>query len=202
MARDAFVGLKALYLAELTDEDELTYETPVDIGTKAGAVSIAASREISTDAAYANDDTWIEAETDSGGTGTLEIRDILTDSTVRETIAKLTGYLITTEGDLLATDKPSKPCALLCEQSGYIHGRRKCFYKIKMRKPDFEAKTKEGSTTIGSLSIPFSYYKVKLADGVVTSTRDSFYGNSTYNTFFDAVVKTYAEKGANPSTQH
>lgn len=195
MARDAFVGLKALYLAELTNEDELTYATPVDIGTKAGVVSISAAREISTDPAYANDDVWIEAETDTGGTGTLEIRDVLTDETVRETIAKLTGYLITTEGDVLAIDKPSVPCALLCEQSGYIHGRRKCFYKVKLRKPDFEAQTKEGSTTIGSLSIPFSFYKIKLADSVNASTRDSFYGNSTYNTFFNAVVTTSAEKG-------
>lgn len=194
MAHDAFVGLKALYLAEMTDEDTPTYAEPVDIATKAGAVSISASREISNDAAYANDDVWIDAETDNGGTGTLEIRDILTDSTVRETIAKLTGYLITTEGDVLATDKPSKPCALLCEQSGYIHGRRKCFYKVKLRKPDFEAQTKEGSTTIGSLSIPFNFYKVKLADGVNASTRDSFYGNSTYADFFNAVVLTTAEK--------
>lgn len=194
MAHDAFVGLKALYLAEMTDEDTPTYAVPVDIATKAGAVSISASREISNDAAYANDDVWIDAETDNGGSGTLEIRDIMTDTTVRELIAKLTGYLITTEGDVLATDRASVPCALLCEQSGYIHGRRKCFYKVKMRKPDFEAKTKEGSTTIGSLSIPFNFYKVKLAEGVNASTRDSFYGNSTYADFFTAVVLTTAEK--------
>ena len=193
MAKDGFVGLKALYLAEMTDEDTLAYGTPADIATKAGAVSISASREVSNDAAYANDDVWIEAETDTGGSGTISIRDI-NDQTVREAIFSLAGYRVTAEGDLLAIDAPAKYCALLCEQSGYIHGRRKCFYKVKLGKPDFEANTKEASTTIGQLDIPFRFYKVKLADGVVTTTRDSFYGNSTYADFFTDVVKTYAER--------
>lgn len=194
MARDAFVGLKALYLAELTDEEGLTYETPVDIGTKAGAVSISASREISNDPAYANDTVWIDATTDTGGSGTISIRDIVSDKAVREKLFRLAGYRITTEGDLLATDAPAKYCALLCEQSGYIHGRRKLFYKIKLKKPNFEATTKEGNTSVGQVDIEFDFYPIKLADGVIATTRDSFFGNQSYATFFDAVLTTTAEE--------
>ena len=57
-------------------------------------------------------------------------------------------------------------------------------------KPDFDASTKEANATVGQIDIPFTFYPIKLAEGVIATTRDSFYGNSTYEDFFEAVVKT------------
>jgi len=197
MARDGFIGVKNLHLAPLTNVDTATFGTPVDIGSKAGLVSIQASRSVNSDPSYANDETWINANTDTGGTGTIAIRDI-TDETVRETIAEFTGYLVTSEGDVLAlADVQPKPCAIMCEQTGYIHGRRKVFYHCELGKPDFDAQTKEDKTSVGQISIPFTYYPLKLAEGVRATTRDSFYGNSTYDDFFTAVVKTVTPKSGN-----
>ena len=194
MARDGLIGVKNFHIAPITDLETLTYDTPIDIGSKAGLVSISADRSLSEEPAYANDEVWINARTDTGGTGTIAIRDI-TDETVRETIADLTGYLVTTEGDILAlADKAPKPCAIMCEQTGYIHGRRKLFYHCELGKPNFSAQSKEQNAQIGQIEIPFTYYPVKLAEGVTATTRDSFYGNSTYATFFEAVVKTVTPK--------
>ena len=196
MARDGFIGVKNFHLAPMTDPDTLTYDTPIDIGTKAGLVSIQADRSTSNDPVYANDEVWIDAETDTGGSGTIAIRDI-NDETVRETIAALTGYLVTTEGDILALTNVAPPhCAVMCEQTGYIHGRRKLFYDCKLGKPNFSASTKEGNTQVGQLEIPFTYYPAKLAEGVTATTRDSFYGNSTYNGFAPYIESVEAVDGA------
>lgn len=189
--RDGFIGVKNFHLAPLTDVDTLTYEKPVHIP---GTVQIQAQRSISDDPAYADDEVWINARTDVGGTGTFSIRDILSDATIRALIARLSGYMVTEEGDVLATDRNPVPCAALCEQTGYIHGRKKLFYYCELGKPDFNAATKEDKTSVGQLDIPFTFKLVELAPGVKASTRDSFYGNSTYNTFFDAVVTTAVEK--------
>lgn len=194
MARDGFVGVKNLHLAPLTDIEKATYGTPVDVGSKAGLVAIQASRNVNESPAHANDEVWINARTDSGGTGTLSIRDI-SDPTVRETIAQFTGYLVTTEGDVLAlADKAPEPCAIMCEQTGYIHGRRKLFYHCELGKPDFDASTKEENVSVGQIDIPFTYYPIEIDEGVRVTTRDSFYGNSTYADFFKAVVKTAKAK--------
>ena len=194
MARDGSVGVKNLHLAPINDLDTLSYAKPIDIGSYAGLVSMSADRNVSSDPAYANDDVWINAQTDTGGTGTITIRDI-TNPHVREVIAYFTGYMVTTEGDVLAlADEPAKPCAILCEQTGYIHGRRKLFYHCELGKPNFSAQTKEANTQVGSVEIPFTFYPVELAAGVRASTRDSFYGNSTYEGWFNAVVKTASAK--------
>ena len=199
MARDGYVGVKNLHLAPITNLTSLTYATPVDVGSKVGAVSIQADRSVSNDPAYANDEIWINADTDTGGTGTLAIREF-GDTTVRELIADLTGYLVTSEGDILALANPEKkPCAILCEQSGYIHGRRKLFYHCELGKPNFSAQTKEGKTQVGQIEIPFTYYPIEIATGVMVTTRDSFYGNSTYADFFTAVVKTATPKSSSSS---
>ena len=189
--RDGFVGVKNLHIAEMTDTDDLTYATPVDVGSHVGVVSINIQRSIGENPAYANDEEWINAKTDTGGTGTLAIRDA-NHKASRDLIARLAGYLITSEGDLLATDTPPIPCALLVERTGYIHGQRKLLYWVEFGKPDFEANTKEENAEVGQLEIPFKFKPVTLAEGVRTATRDSFYGNSTYDDFFEAVVKTYA----------
>lgn len=191
MARDGFVGVKNLHIAEMTNTETLTYAEPVDVGSKVGLVAIQVQRSIEDSPAYANDEEWLNAKTDTGGDGTLSIRDI-NDKASRDLIARLAGYLITTEGDLLATDNPPIPCALMCERTGYIHGQRKLLYWVEFGKPDFEANTKENSTEVGQVDIPFKFKPVTLADGVRTATRDSFYQNSSYETFFDAVLKTYA----------
>lgn len=192
--RDGFVGVKNFHIAPITDVESLTYDTPVDVGSKAGLVAIQASRDTNETPAYANDEVWLTGRTDNGGTGTISIRDI-GDAEVRELIADLSGYLVTTEGDVLALSGVApKPCAILCEQTGYIHGRRKLFYYVELGKPDFEANTKENEATVGQIDIPFTYRPVELAAGVVATTRDSFYGNSTYENFFQAVVKTTARK--------
>lgn len=187
MARDGFIGVKNLHLAPLTDVDALTYETPVAIP---GAVQIQASRSLSEEPSYADDEVWINAKSDTGGTGTLSLRDVVSVAAIRALIARLTGYVVTSEGDVLGTDKAPVPCAILCEQSGYLHGRRKLFYYCELSKPDFDASTKEANATVGQIDIPFTFYPIKLAEGVIATTRDSFYGNSTYEDFFEAVVKT------------
>ena len=189
MPRDGFVGVKNLHIAEMTNTETLTYATPVDVGSYVGLVSIQIQRSIGENPAYANDEEWLKARTDTGGTGTLSIRDA-NHKASRDLLARLAGYIITTEGDLLATDNPPIPCALMVERTGYIHGQRKLLYWVEFGKPDFEANTKEENAEVGQLDIPFSFKPVELADGVRTATRDSFYGNSTYDDFFDAVVKT------------
>lgn len=191
MPRDGLIGVKNLHLAPITNQDTLAYGTPVHIP---GTVQIQASRSINESPSYADDEVWINAKSDTGGEGTLSLRDIMSDETVRELIANLTGYLVTAEGDVLATDKNPTPCAILCEQTGYIHGRRKLFYWCELGKPDFDAATKEDSVSVGQIDIPFTYKPAKLAEGVRATTRDSFYGNSTYDGWFKAVVMTTAEK--------
>ena len=193
MPRDAFIGVKNFHIAEMTAESTLTYATPVAIP---GLVQMQASRSVESGPSYADDEVWINDETDNGGEGTISIRDILSSGTIRELIAKLSGYLITSEGDILALSNPTKvPCAIMCERSAHGgHGQRKLWYKCWLGKPDFDASTKEGSPNVGQLDIPFTYEPVQLAEGVIVTTRDSFYGNSTYADFFEAVVKTYTAK--------
>lgn len=189
--RDGFIGVKNLHLAPLTDVDSLTYETPVHIP---GTVQIQAKRSIDDNPSYADDEVWLNAKADTGGDGTISIRDILSDAAVRELIAKLTGYMVTTEGDILATEANPEPCCVMCEQTGYIHGRRKLFYYCELGKPDFDAATKEDKANVGQLDIPFIYKPLKLSESVKATTRDSFYGNSTYNDWFKAVVTTVEPK--------
>lgn len=191
MARDGFVGVDNLHLAKMIDTDKLTYETPVHIE---GLVEIKAERSVSDDASYADDQPWITAHSDTGGTGTLSIRDPNITQEVRNLLAELSGYLITSEGDLLATDRPPVPCAVMCQQTGYIHGRKKLFYWAELGKPDFDATTKEDKVTVGQIDFPFTFKPVTLADDVRATTRDSFYGSTTYATFFEKVVTTSAEK--------
>ncbi|MBQ9005782.1 MAG: hypothetical protein IJ092_05350 [Atopobiaceae bacterium] len=193
MARDQFIGVKNFHLAELTDEENLTYGTPVAI---AGLVQMQASRATNNEPSYADDEVWIEEESDTGGEGTISIRDILSNQDARELIARLSGYLVTAEGDLLAIVGASRnPCAILCERSAHSgHGQRKLWYCCTLGKPEFDASTKEETPTAGQLDIPFTYRPIKLAEGISATTRDSFYGNSTYAGFFDAVVKTTAAK--------
>ena len=190
MPRDGFIGVKNLHLAPLTDVEALTYETPVSVP---GTVQIQASRSVSDEPAYADDEVWINAKSDTGGTGTLSLRDVISVAAIRTLIARLTGYIVTTEGDVLATDRAPVPCAILCEQTGYLHGRRKLFYHCELGKPDFDASTKEANASVGQIDIPFTFYPIKLAEGVKATTRDSFYGNSTYADWFEAVVKTATE---------
>ena len=193
MARDQFIGVKNFHIAELTDEDSLTYASPVAVP---GLVQMQASRTTNNEPSYADDEVWIEEESDTGGEGTISIRDILTSAAVRELIARLSGYLVTTEGDLLAiSDATRNPCALMCERSAHGgHGQRKLWYCCKLGKPEFDASTKEDTASAGQLDIPFTYRPIKLAEGVSATTRDSFYGNSTYADFFSAVVKTTTAK--------
>ena len=188
-ARDGFIGVNAFYLAEITNKASITYDTPVEVPS---IVGMTASRGDDSNPAYARDEVWIDAKSDTGGEGSFRVRDILSDSTLRTLLARLCGYLITYEGDLLDVGDPV-PCAILVERSAYLgHGQRKCFYWCELGKPDFEVETKEDSITIGEVTIPFTYKRVTLGDNVRCATRDCFYGNSTYANFFSAVVKTYS----------
>ena len=123
--RDGFIGVNKFALAEITDTESLTYATPVDVPS---IVGMSASRGADSNTRYAADEVWIEAQPDTGGDGSFRIRDILSDQTLRNLLAKLSGYLITAEGDLLDVGE-STPCAILCERSAYLgKGQRKCFF--------------------------------------------------------------------------
>jgi len=192
--RDGFIGVNKFALAEITDPDSLIYATPVDVPS---IVGMSASRGDDSNPSYARDEVWIDAKPDTGGDGSFRIRDILSDPTLRNLLAKLSGYLITAEGDLLDVGDPV-PCAILCERSAYLgKGQRKCFYWCEIGKPDFEVETKEDNTEIGEVEYPFTFKRVQLADGVRCATRDSFPGNSTYEGFFSDVVKTTATAANN-----
>ena len=192
--RDGFIGVNKFALAEITDLSSLTYAKPVDVPS---IVGMSASRGDDSNPSYAADEVWIDAKPDTGGDGSFRIRDILSDPTLRNLLAKLSGYLITAEGDLLDVGDPT-PCAILCERSAYLgKGQRKCFYWCEIGKPDFEVETKEDNTEIGEVEYPFTFKRVQLAEGVRCSTRDSFPGNSTYEGFFDEVVKTTATAANN-----
>lgn len=192
--RDGFIGVNKFALAEITDPSGLTYAKPVDVPS---IVGMSASRGDDSNPSYAADEVWIDAQPDTGGDGSFRIRDILSDPTLRNLLAKLSGYLITAEGDLLDVGDPT-PCAILCERSAYLgKGQRKCFYWCEIGKPDFEVETKEDSTEIGEIEYPFTFKRVQLAEGVRCSTRDSFPGNSTYESFFSEVVKTTATAANN-----
>ena len=196
-ARDGFIGVNAFYLAKITNKASLTYDTPVEVPS---IVGISASPSDDSNPAYARDEVWIDAASDTGGEGSFRIRDILSDSSLRTLLATLSGYLITYEGDLLDYGEKT-PCAILIERSAYLgHGQRKCFYWCEIGKPDFEAETKEDGTTIGEVTFPFKYKRVLLGGTVRCSTRDSFYGNSTYDNFFSAVVKTYSTEAPSNGT--
>ena len=188
-ARDGFVGVNAFYLAKITDEASLTYATPVEVPS---IVGMTATRGDDSNPAYARDEVWIDAKPDTGGEGSFRIRDYLSDSTLRTLLAQLSGYLITYEGDLLDSGDPV-PCAILVERSAYLgNGQRKCFYWCELGKPSFDVETKGETTEIGEVEFPFKFKRVTLGEGVRCATRDSFYGNSTYADFFNAVVKTYS----------
>lgn len=192
--RDGFIGVNRFALAKITDVDSLTYAEPVDVPS---IVGMSASRGDDSNPSYARDEVWIDAKSDTGGDGSFRIRDILSDPTLRNLLAELSGYLITAEGDLLDVGDPV-PCAILCERSAYLgSGQRKLFYWAEIGKPNFEVETKEDSTEIGEVEYPFTFKRVQLAEGVRCSTRDSFPGNSTYANFFDAVVKTTATAANN-----
>lgn len=187
--RDGFIGVNKFALAKITATATLTYATPVEVPS---IVGMSASRSEDSNPSYARDEVWIDAKADTGGEGSFRIRDILSDATLRQLLAELSGYLITAEGDLLDCGDPT-PCAILVERSAYRgHGQRKCFYWCELGKPSFEVETKEDQTNIGEVEFPFTFKRVTLGEGVRCATRDSFYGNSTYAEFFDAVVKTYA----------
>lgn len=191
--RDGFIGVSRFALAKITDTATLTYTEPVDVPS---IVGMSASRGDDSNPSYARDEVWIDAKPDTGGDGSFRIRDILSDPTLRNLLAELSGYLITAEGDLLDVGDPV-PCAILCERSAYLgQGQRKLFYWVEIGKPNFEVETKEDSTEIGEVEYPFKFKRVTLAEGVRCSTRDSFPGNSTYANFFDAVVKTTATAAA------
>lgn len=187
--RDGFIGVNKFALAKITDIAALTYATPVDVPS---IVGMAANRSEDSNPSYARDEVWIDAKPDTGGEGSFRIRDILSDPDLRELLAELSGYLITAEGDLLDYGT-SAPCAILCERSAYLgNGQRKLFYWCEIGKPSFEVETKEDQTVIGEVEFPFKFKRVLLGGTVRAATRDSFYGNSTYANFFNAVVKTYA----------
>lgn len=203
--RQGFFGVKNAHIALLTDEDELTYETPVHIP---GTVEIQADPEVNDDPSYADNEVWIRHQVDNGFTGTFSCFDTESTAELRALFAKLTGYAIDTNGRVLGlTDREPQPFAFMCEQPGSVTGKRRCFLKCQFKKPSMDAATQEDSPEITQLDYEFTAFPVTIthttgegASAVTTEMRMSFYddysGSATYNNFFNAVVTDFTEASA------
>lgn len=199
--RQGFFGIKNTHIALITNEEELTFDTPVSIP---GTVNLSVDAEIGTSASYADNEVWIDGQQDNGFTGTITFFDTWSTSELRALFAKLTGRAIDTKGrEMGIADRDPQPFALMCEQPGSVAGKRICYYHCQLTKPSMEAATNEDSPEIQELSYDFTIRPVTITNGEGASAntvRTTYYadyeGSTTYSTFFNAVDKTCTEATA------
>lgn len=188
MPRNGFFGVKNAHFALVTDEDKLTYETPVHV---AGTVAISMEPTVESGTSYADNEVWLEEKNDTGGSGTMSFYDTESTEELRKLIADLVGYTIAADGrTILSANKQPKPFAFMCEQPGHVLGRRRCLLMCQMSKPKQSLNTLQGSPDITQLDYDFTWKPVTPPGGKDsdrTSGYDSFTGLADYETFFDAV---------------
>lgn len=184
--KQGFFGVKNTHIAIMTDEDALTYATPIHIP---GTVSISADKEINTDTSYADNEVWIDSQVDNGFTGSITFFDTVSTVELRELFAELTGYEVDSHGRVIGvTNKAPKPFALMCERPGSRVGQRRCWMKCQLTKPNMEAETQEDSPEIAELEYEFTARPVTLENGVQLAHYDDYSDTDTYSAFFNAVV--------------
>lgn len=185
MARNGFFGVKNAHFAPMTNEDALTYDTPVPV---AGTVEIKMEPSVEAGTSYADNEPWIDKQQDNGGSGTMSFYDVESTPELRKLIAKLTGYQIAADGRMiLSSDITPMPFAFMCEQPGHVMGKRRCLYKCQLSKPSTDAKTIENKPDITQLDFDFTWRVVRLPDGNRASGYDSYTGIAGYDAFFAAI---------------
>ena len=198
--RNAFFGLSDCHIALMTDETNLTYAEPVDVGSLGGIIEIALDSDSSNDVLYASDQPWIDSEVDNGFTGTIRFAGVWTHPTLRELFVAITGYDVAADGTLLGTSgKPRKKFALMAGQSGNIAGKRTCYLSTQLTaKPARNAATKEGSGVHQADEFPVAARVVKLSTGWKGSFYENIEGDAAYDTFFREVRTDLAPKTETP----
>lgn len=188
MARNGFFGVRNSHFAICTDEEKLTYETPVHV---AGTVEISMEPSVETGTSHADNEVWLEEQQDNGGSGTMSFYDTEGTPELRQLIADLVGFEILADGrtNLKANKKPKK-FAFMCEQPGHALGRRRCLLMCQFSKPSNTMTTNSDAPEITQLDYPFTWKPVVPTGGKPddrTSGYDSFSDLADYETFFDAV---------------
>lgn len=189
MDHNAYFGLPNCHVADLLDEEALTYGEPLDVAALGGIIEIALDTDSSTEPLYASDQPWIDDETDNGFTGTIRFVNVWGEPTLRRKFAPYVGYQFAADGTLLgSTGRPRKKFALMSGQSGNIQGKRTCYLMCQVSKPAKNAATKEGNGVHQADEFPIVARPVKLPSG----WKGSFYENvpedgALYEDFFQRV---------------
>lgn len=207
MARNGFFGVRNSHFAICTDEDKLTYETPVHMP---GTVEISMEPSVETGTSHADNEVWLEEQQDNGGSGTMSFYDTEGTPENRQLIADLVGYTLAADGrTILSANRKPKKFAFMCEQPGHVLGRRRCLLMCQLSKPSQTMTTNSDTPEITQLDYPFTWKPVTLPGGTPdhdrTSGYDSFTGLDDYATFFDAVnldgLLRHKGETAEPDTQ-
>ena len=190
---NGYFGLNAAHVAELTDVDELTYGTPVDIGELGGIISINLDPQTASDPVYATDRVWIDGQVDNGFTGTMSLVNIWGHATLRPLFARFCGYEISADGTLLGiSDKDPVPFALMGSTSGNLEDKRTCYLYVKANKPSRNAQTKNGGINNLPDEVPIVARPIKLANGKTLTFYENVPADGTlYTNFFNAVRTSF-----------
>ena len=193
MARNGFFGVKNSHIAPITDESQLTYETPIHI---AGTVAISLENAVETATSYADNEPWLDKQQDNGGSGIMSFYDTESTAELRQLIADLVGWEIAQDGrTILSADRTPKKFAFMCEQPGHILGRRRCLLMCQLSKPNMELNTLQDTPEITQLDYPFTWRPVTIpGTDIRTNGYDSFTGLADYNDFFNEVNTDLAHK--------
>lgn len=185
MPRNGFFGVKNSHIAVREDEDALTFKTPVKVP---GTVEIKMEPSIETATSHADNEPWIEATQDNGGTGTISFYDTESTAELRALFAELVGFDIDSKGRVLGTSgKKPKRFAYMCEQPGQVIGKRRCLLDCQIKAPSLDAKTLEEKPDITQLDYDFTWRPVTLPTGWRGSFYDSYSDLEDYDKFFEKV---------------
>ena len=100
----------------------------------------------------------------------------------------MAGLDIDAKGRVLgSSDKEPMPFAFMCEQSGKVVGKRRCYLMCTISKPSMDAKTLEEKPDIIQLDYDFEWKPVTLASGWRGCHYDSFSDLEDYDKFFEKV---------------
>jgi phi13 family phage major tail protein len=188
-AKNSFFGAKNFHVCFMKDETTVppTYEE--DVYAIPGLVELTNEIESNTDTDYADDGTWVNENSESGGSGKLTVKaNLETDPVLRKVLARMTGKGIDSHGRTFnILGREPEPCAIFAEQSGKVAGKRTCKLKTEFSKPNFSAATKEDKTSFTNIEMDYKTSFVKVAEDYSTDGYDDYPDTDTYATFFDAV---------------